>query len=65
MAAMLDLEEHIKEAVADVITKSFGTRQDEYLQYRNYQNKRKYKLEDYYNAVKMQSDDKVRAFKHS
>ncbi len=43
MAAMLDLEEHIKEAAADVIAKSFGTHQDEYLQYRNYQNKRKYK----------------------
>lgn len=43
MAAMLDLEEHIKEATADVIAKSFGTHQNKYLQYRNYQNKRKYK----------------------
>ena len=43
MAAMLDLEEHIKEAAADVIAKSFGTHQDEYLRYKNYQNKRKYK----------------------
>jgi len=43
MAAMLDLEEHIKEAAANVIAKSFGTHQDEFLQYRNYQNKRKYK----------------------
>lgn len=43
MAAMLDLEEHIKEATADVVAQSFGTHQDEYLNYRNYQNKRKYK----------------------
>ncbi|MBS6956548.1 MAG: Abi family protein [Enterocloster asparagiformis] len=45
MAAMLDLEEYIKEAVADVIAKSFGTHQDNYLQYRNYQNKKKYKYQ--------------------
>lgn len=43
MAAMLDLEEYIKEAAADVIATSFGVKQDEYLQYRNYQNKRKSK----------------------
>lgn len=43
MAAMLDLEEYIKEATADVIAQSFGTHQNDYLQYRNYQNKRKYK----------------------
>lgn len=41
MAAMLDFEEHIKEAAADVVAVSFGVHQDEYLQYRNYQNKRK------------------------
>lgn len=43
MAAMLDLEEHIKEAASDTIAESFGVHQDEYLQYRNYQNKRKRK----------------------
>lgn len=43
IAAMLDLEEHIKEAAADVIAKSFGVNQNEYLHYKNYQNKRKYK----------------------
>ncbi len=43
MAAMLDLEEHIKEAAADTIAQSFGVHQDDYLQYRNYQNKRKSK----------------------
>lgn len=43
MASMLDLEEYMKEATADVIAQSFGTNQDQYLQFRNYQNKRKYK----------------------
>jgi len=43
MAAMLDLEEHIKEITADVVAKAFGIHQDSYLQYRNYQNKRKSK----------------------
>lgn len=43
MASMQDLEEHIKEAAADVVAKSFGTHQNEYLKYRNYQNKRKRK----------------------
>lgn len=43
MASMLDLEEHIKEAAADVIAQSFGVHQDAYLTYRNYQNKRKRK----------------------
>ena len=38
MAAMLDLEEHIKEAAADVVASSFGSHQDNYLQYRNYRN---------------------------
>ncbi len=44
MASMLDLEEHIKEITADVIAQSFGTHQDQYLKYSNYQNKRKYKF---------------------
>ena len=43
MAAMLDLEEHIKEAAADTIAQAFGVHQDDYLKYRNYQNKRKRK----------------------
>ncbi len=41
MASMQDLEEHIKESAADVISSSFGTHQDNYLEYRNYRNKRK------------------------
>ena len=43
MASMLDLEEHIKEVAADIVAKSFGTHQDNYLNYRNYQNKTKKK----------------------
>lgn len=43
MAAMIDLEEHVKEVTADVIAQSFGVSQNDYLQYRNYQNKRKHK----------------------
>lgn len=43
MASMQDLEEHIKETAADVVAKSFGTHQDDYLKYRNYQNKSKRK----------------------
>lgn len=43
MASMLDLEEHIKELAADIVAKSFGTNQDNYLMYRNYQNKTKKK----------------------
>lgn len=43
MAAMLDLEEVIKEATADVVASSFGVHQDNYLKYRNFQNKRKRK----------------------
>lgn len=43
MAAMLDLEEHIKEAAADVVASSFGVHQDDYLKYKNYQNKKKRK----------------------
>lgn len=41
MASMLDLEEHIKEAAADVVANAFGTHPDEYLKYKNYSNKRK------------------------
>lgn len=41
MAAMQDLEEYIKEQAANVIAKSFGTNQDDYILYRNYQSKRK------------------------
>lgn len=41
MAAMQDLEEHIKELSSDVIANSFGTHQNYYLQYKNYRNKRK------------------------
>lgn len=41
MAAMQDLEEHIKAAASDVISKSFGVDPVEYLKYRNYRNKRK------------------------
>lgn len=43
MAAMLDLEEYFKEVTANVVAQSFGTHQDQYLEYRNYQNKRKTK----------------------
>lgn len=43
MAAMQDLEEHIKEAAADVVANSFGTHQDEYLKFRNYRNKKRRK----------------------
>ena len=41
MASMQDLEEHFKELSADVIAHSFGTSQEDYLKFRNYQNKRK------------------------
>ncbi len=43
MGAMLDLEEHVKEAAADVISSSFGVHQNEYLQFRNYRDKSKKK----------------------
>lgn len=43
MAAMLDLEEHIKESAADVIANDFGTHPDNYLKFSNYANKRKRK----------------------
>lgn len=41
MASMLDYEEFIKEAAANIISKSFGTNQDDYLKFRNYKNKKK------------------------
>lgn len=43
MAAMLDLEEYIKEAAANVLARSFGPNSADYLKYTNYQNKRKRK----------------------
>lgn len=43
IAAMLDLEEHLKAATADVISSSFGVHQDDYLQFRNYRDKRRRK----------------------
>lgn len=43
MASMQDLEEHIKETAANVIAKSFGIHQNDYLQFKNYQNKKKKK----------------------
>lgn len=43
MAAMLDLEELVKEAAADVVSNSFGTNQEQYLTFRNYSNKKKHK----------------------
>lgn len=39
MAAMLDLEEHIKEAAADVIASSFGVDPNDYLKFTNYRDK--------------------------
>lgn len=43
MAAMQDLEEHVKESAASVIANAYGTDDNNYLNYRNYQNKRKTK----------------------
>lgn len=43
MGAMLDLEEHIKEAAADVVASSFGIHQNDYLQFKNYRDKSKRK----------------------
>ena len=39
MAAMLDLEEHVKECTANVIAHSFGTDPDEYLKFSNYRDR--------------------------
>lgn len=46
MAAMLELEEYIKEQSADVIAKAFGTNQEDYIVFKNYQNKKK-RIEKY------------------
>lgn len=46
MAAMQDLEEHIKEISADVIAASFGTNQNDYIKFKNYKNKHK-RIENY------------------
>ena len=43
MAAMLDLEEFLKEQTANVIAQSFGVHQDDYLDFKKYSNKRKRK----------------------
>lgn len=43
MASMLDLEEIVKAAAAEVIASKFGTDQNIYLSFRNYANKRKRK----------------------
>ena len=51
MASMIDLEEHIKEAAADVIAQSFGVHVDEYLRFRNYSNKRKRKYRFTLNGI--------------
>ncbi len=39
MAAMLDLEEHVKAAVADVLSESFGVSENDYLQWKNYRDR--------------------------
>lgn len=56
MAAMLDLEEHIKESVANVIASSFGTDPNEYLKFANYRDKKKnnkrFKLSSVLNTIK-------------
>ena len=41
IAAMLDLEEYVKEAVSDVLACSFGTDHRNYLRYSNFRNKKK------------------------
>ncbi len=43
MATMLDLEEYVKEAAANIISNDFGTHPEDYLKFRNYANKRKRK----------------------
>lgn len=43
MASMLDLEECVKEAAADVVAGAFGVNQDLYLNFRNYSDKKKRK----------------------
>lgn len=43
MASMLDLEEHVKAVTADIIGNSFGIHQDQYLQFKNYRDKKRKK----------------------
>ncbi len=43
MAAMQDLEEHIKETAASTVSESFGTAESNYLKYKNYRNVKKRK----------------------
>lgn len=43
MASMLDLEEHVKAITADIIGNSFGIHQDQYLQFKNYRDKKRRK----------------------
>lgn len=40
MGSMLDLEERVKEAAADTIAGAFGILESDYLQFRNYQNRK-------------------------
>lgn len=39
MASMQDFEEHLKAAIADTIASAFGTRPEQYLDYRNYRDR--------------------------
>ena len=43
MSCMLDLEELIKESAADVLAESFGVDHNQYLQFKNYSDKKKRK----------------------
>jgi len=43
LAALLDFEEYLKEAVANVVADSFGVNQDMYLKFENYRDKRRRK----------------------
>lgn len=56
IAAMLDLEEHIKEAFADVLAYSYGTDNSVYLDCRNFQNKKvhqqKFSLQNLLDSIK-------------
>ena len=51
MASLLDLEEHIKEVTADIVAKTFGTHQDNYLQFNNYKDKRRRKKQFTLNEI--------------
>ncbi len=43
IAIMLDLEEHVKASSASVLAEAFGTKSNDYLEYRRFRNKRKKK----------------------